>query len=100
MVLFIVLIALLIVMLLQREGRKKVAKKQIPLRVGGRDDLPLTAKVLLAAFDSIAIVSVTFIENGSLRTEKKCTRLSPAQMQVLLALGFEPPSQYWVKSTI
>ena len=98
--LFIVFIALLIVMLLQREGRKKVAKKQIPLRVGGRDDLPLTAKVLLAAFDSIAIVSVTFIENGSLRTEKKCTRLSPAQMQVLLALGFEPPSQYWVKSTI
>ena len=53
--LFLVFLALLVISLLQREGRQKVWPKRIPLRPERRDRLPLTAAVLLAAFDTVAI---------------------------------------------
>lgn len=92
--LFLVFVAILVMFLLQREARAKVWAKKIPLRPAGRDDLPLTAKVLLSAFDSIAFVTVTFLLDGRLWTEQKCTRLSVSQKEVLFALSFPFPDQF------
>ena len=92
--LFLVFVDLLVSALLQRLGREKVWPKKIGLRAESRDYLPLTALVLLRAFDSISIVSITVCHNGHLLTEKKCTQLSSAQRAVLLALSFPPPSSY------
>lgn len=91
--LFLVFFALLVITLLQREGRQKVWPKQIPLRPEGRDHLPLTAGVLLAAFDTVALTTITVRVDGRLWTETQCTRLSDSQRRVLSALGFGRPWQ-------
>jgi len=92
--LFLVFLACLVMALLQREGRKKVWTKSIALRPEGRDHLPLTAAVLLAAFDTVAIVTVTVRVGTQVVTDHKCTRLSPVQRAVLWALGFAHPREY------
>jgi len=86
--LFCVFVALLVIALLQREARKKVQPKGIPLRVENRDKLKLTAAVLLEAFDGIAIYTITQRVNGKIIITKKCTTLSMAQRYVLWALSF------------
>lgn len=92
--LFLVFVALLVMMLLQREGRKKVWPKHIPLRPEGRDHLPLTAQVLLAAFDTVAIATITVSSDGRLATDQRCTQLSDSQRAVMNALAFPTPSHY------
>ena len=91
--LFCIFVALLSLALLEREARKKVAPKQIPLRVEGRDNLPLTAAVLMEAFDGIAIYTITLKANGKMITIRKCDDLSMAQRYVLWALDLPPPSE-------
>jgi hypothetical protein len=76
--------------LLEREARRKVQPKGIPLRAEGRDALPLTAKVLLEAFDSVAVYTITQQVNGKVTTTKKCANLSVAQRYVLWAFSFPP----------
>ena len=92
--LFLVFLALLVISLLQREGRQKVWPKRTPLRPERRDHLPLTAAVLLAAFDTVAITTVTVGVDGRLWTDIRCTRLSDSQRRVLFALAFPTPSHY------
>ena len=90
--LFLVFLALLVMTLLQRDGRQKVWPKSIPLRPEGRDHLPLTAAVLLAAFDTVAIVTITVRVGERVLTDTSYTTLSRTQSAVLDALGFPHPS--------
>ena len=92
--LFLIFVALLVITLLQREGRAKVWPKRIALRPEGRDHLPLTAEVLLNAFNSVAIVRVTVRVGQQLLTDRVCTQLSSVQTAVLLALGLMLPEAY------
>jgi hypothetical protein len=92
--LFLVFLAFLVMALLQREGRRKVWPKGIRLRPEGRDHLPLTAAVLLAAFDTVAIITVRVRVGRQFLTDQKCTRLSTPQRAVLSALGFADPSDF------
>ena len=92
--LFCVFVALLVIALLQREGRNKVYPRQIPLRPEGRDHLPLTAAVLLRAFDTVAVITITQKQNGRQWGTRKCTRLSVPQSRVLAALAFPRPELY------
>jgi len=90
--LFCVFVAFLVMALLEREARQKVWSKRIPLRVEGRDKLPLTAKVLLSSFSSIAIYTITLKVNGKNVITKKWGNLSVAQRSVLWALSFPSPN--------
>ena len=92
--LFLVFLAFLVMALLQREGRQKVWPKSIALRPEGRDHLPLTAAVLLAAFDTVAIITVTVRVGRRFLTDQRCTSLSTSQRAVLGALGFAHPDDY------
>jgi transposase len=86
--LFCVFLAFLVMALLQREARKKVQPMGIPLRVEGRDNLKLTAKALIEAFDGIAIYTITQRVNGKIIIQRECAKLSMAQRYVLWALSF------------
>lgn len=92
--LFCVFVAFLVMALLQREGRAKVWEKKIPIRPEGRDYLPLTANVLLSAFDNIAIYTITQKNENKLVTFVRCSPLTIPQRDILLALSFPSPSQY------
>jgi transposase len=92
--LFCVFVAFLVMALLEREARKKIAPKGIPLRVEGRDKLPLTASVLLEAFDNIALYTITQKVDGKIITNSFCTNLSIVQRDVLFLLSFPSFSEW------
>ena len=84
--LFLVFVALLLMALLEREARRKL--QGIPLRTEKRDNLPLTAPVLIEAFETIAIYKITLTIKGKTIIVKKCSNLSVAQREVLWRLSF------------
>jgi len=84
--LFLVFVALLLMALLEREARRKL--QGIPLRTEKRDNLPLTAPVLIEAFKTIAIYKITQSIKGKTIIVKKCGNLSVAQREVLWRLSF------------
>ena len=86
--LFIVFVGLLLMALLEREARQKIQPKRIPLRVEGRDKLPLTASVLLDSFSNLAIYTITQKVNGKIVITKQCSDLSDSQRYILWVLSF------------
>ena len=90
---FCVFAALLLMALLQREARTKVWPRRIQLRPEGRDHLPLTANVLLEAFDNIAIYTITQRVNEELITVR-CAHVGKSHRDVLGALDLPSPSHY------
>ncbi len=92
--LFCVFVAFLLWALLEREARKKVQPKGIPLRTEGRDNLPLTASVLLEAFDQVAIYTITKMVNGKIEITKRCGNLNVEQRNVLWTLSFPTINQF------
>jgi len=86
--LFCVFVALLVMAILEREARKKI--KSLPLRTEKRNKLPLTASVILEAFDSVAIYTITLWINGKTTITKKCGDLSAPKRYLLWALSLPP----------
>jgi hypothetical protein len=94
---FVVLVALFLFALIEREARREVAQSgQVfaGLRAEGRDHLPVTTAQLLAAFAPLSLVKQRLRVAGELVDVLTPTTLTPIQAQILRRLQLPPPTVY------
>jgi Domain of unknown function (DUF4277) len=94
---FVVLVALFLFALIEREARREVAQSgQVftGLRAEGRDRLPVTSTQLLAAFTPLSLVRQRLRVGNDLVDVLTPTTLTPIQDQILQRLHLPPPTAY------
>ena len=94
---FVVLVALFLFALIEREARRVVRASGQPfagVRAEGRDKLPITAACLLELFAPLTVVKQQLRLAGAVIDLVTPATLSPPQAQVLARLGLPRPNEY------
>lgn len=94
---FVVLVALFLFALIEREARREVAQSGqvfVGLRPEGRDHLPVTSTQLLAAFAPLSLVKQRLRVADEVVEVRTPTTLTPIQAQILQRLQLPPPTVY------
>ena len=92
-----VLVALFLFALIEREARREVRhSRQVftGLRDEGRDHLPVTSTQLLAAFAPLSLVKQRLRVGDEVVDVLTPTTLTPIQAQILQRLHLPPPIHY------
>jgi hypothetical protein len=95
--LFVVMVALFLFALIEREGRRVVKESGQPftgLRERGRDKLPVTAERLFEAFTPLTLVTQRLRVGAEVVEVVTPATLSPIQAQILERLGLMKPETY------
>jgi Transposase DDE domain len=94
---FVVLAALFVFALIEREARRAVQQSGQPftgLRAEGRDHLPVTSTQLLAAFAPLSLITQRLRVADAVVDILTPTTLTPIQAQILQRLHLPPPTAY------
>lgn len=94
---FVVMVALFVFALIEREARRVVAdSKEVfrGVRPGGRDHLPITTPVLFEAFASLTLVAHRLRVGDELHEVVTPTTLTWVQQAILDRLGLDKPDAY------
>jgi transposase len=94
---FVVMVALFVFALIEREARRVVAESQEPLRgvrPDGRDHLPITTPVLCEAFASLTLLTQRLRVGDELHDVVTPTTLTWVQQAILDRLGLDKPDAY------
>jgi transposase len=94
---FVVMVALFVFALIEREARRVVAETREPfrgVRPDGRDHLPITTPVLCEAFGSLTLLVQRLRVGDEVHDLVVPTSLSWVQVAILDRLGLEKPDAY------
>jgi len=94
---FVVMVALFLFTLIEREARRVVAQSSQPfagLRPEGRDKLPVTAERLFEVFAPLALVKQCLRVGNEMADVVTPATLTPVQAQILDRLGLIKPDSY------
>jgi len=94
---FVVMVALLVFALIEREARRVVKESNTPfvgIRPDRRDHLPVTTAVLLDAFSSLTLVKQRIQVGGEIHDLIVPTTLHRVQIAILDRLGLTKPDDY------